>query len=310
MAWPNVKPEIAGRGTTAPNTVEPTWRSAFTHLRDAFRDAEFATPDLDATILLTHITGVSRAQLIAAPDTRLTPLQKQHLSDVTQRRLNHEPVSRIIGSREFYGRLFEISSATLDPRPETETLVDQVLHYVSAHDLQNAPLRILDVGTGTGALALTLLCELPQARAVATDICPDALAVAARNAQRLGVVDRVTFCQTRGLETLTGPYDIFVSNPPYIAEWEIAGLAPEVRNFDPYMALSGGPDGLDFYHLFAARIAEMVPDGLAVFEVGHQQSKQVVNIFQAKLSNLDDAAITVAKDLSGTARCVAVQTHS
>src|SRR5262249_22994334 len=159
-----------------------------------------------------------------------------------------------------------LSPATLDPRPDSETLIDVALGFVDRAGLRDAPLRILDVGTGSGCLLATLLCELPKATGLGTDINPDALRTASDNSHRLGVGARATWQIAAALESIAGPFDILVCNPPYIRSAVIAELEPEVRDFDPRAALDGGPDGLEVYRRMAPRIGTVVPNGWAVFE--------------------------------------------
>lgn len=276
----------------------------------AFRKAGLATPDVDARLLVAGATDLCREQMIKEPEKVLSAAEKDLLDGFCRRRLDREPVSRILGYRAFYGRRFEISPQTLDPRPETEVLVDCVLSYVDEIGHRDDVFRILDVGTGSGAILITLLCELRQAIGVGTDICDRALAVAKSNADRLGVADRSEFQSGNGTSAVHGPFDILVSNPPYIERSDIARLAPEVRNFDPRIALDGGADGLDFYRSFATSIENLVPNGLAVFEVGHNQSSEVVNIFASQHHRHGNVQITTVKDLAGHQRCVALRTHS
>ena len=236
--------------------------------------AESDTPTLDARLLLQAAAGLSREDLILGPDRPLTPEQRGRFEGFIARRERHEPVSRILGEREFYGRVFRVTPDTLDPRPDTETMIDAAL------PLMPEGARLLDLGTGTGAIALTLLAERPDAGAVATDLSPAALAVARENAIRLGVAARLSLAQGSWFAPVTGRFDLILSNPPYIPAGEIAGLGPEVRNFDPTLALSGGTDGLDPYRLIASgAAAHLGAGGHVLVEIGAGQADDIEAIF-------------------------------
>ncbi len=170
-----------------------------------------------------------------------------------------------LAQREFYGRRFALSSATLDPRPDSETLIEAALGIAAREGWRERSIRILDVGTGTGCLLLTLLAELPLATGVGTDISGEALQTAARNATSLGVAERVHFAQADALGGIDGPFDLVVSNPPYIASGDIAGLSTEVRKYDPRVALDGGADGLDIYRRIIADLGRVLR-GWVIFE--------------------------------------------
>jgi len=287
---------------TVSQAVHTLWRN--------FSDAGFETARLDARLLVIGATGVSREALVLTPDLVLSEGQRRRIARYQQQRLGREPVSRILGHRNFYGRTFRISRATLDPRPDTETVIDRVLDYTNENDLADMPLRVLDVGTGTGILLLTLLAELPNAVGIGIDISPTALEIAEDNAAQLGLLDRATFQCQDGVEACSGPVDIFVSNPPYIARDHIQDLAPEVRDFDPHLALDGGVDGLAFYRAIAPHLARIVPAGLAVFEIGYDQADEVVNILTGHTQGHGSVQIDVKTDLGGHQRCVALQTLS
>lgn len=253
------------------------------------------TPVLDARLLLQVAAGISREDLILGPDRPLTPEQRARYEAFIARRERHEPVSRILGEREFYGRLFTVTPDTLDPRPDTETIIDAAL------GLMPKGARILDLGTGTGAIAITLLAERPDASGMATDLSEQALGVARANAERLGVADRLTFLKGRWFEPVEGHFDIILSNPPYIPEDEIAGLSPDVRNFDPRLALVGGADGLDPYRTIASEAARhLAPAGHVLVEIGAGQADAVSAIFAAS----GFLASGRHKDLGGHVRCL------
>ncbi|HRD75237.1 MAG TPA: peptide chain release factor N(5)-glutamine methyltransferase, partial [Hyphomicrobiaceae bacterium] len=217
------------------------------------------------------------------------------------RRLAREPVWRILGQRAFYGLELQIGPAVLDPRPDTETLVDVVLE-ATADAGAAAPLRILDLGTGSGAILLALLHERPSARGVGVDRSAAALQIARRNGEQLGLNDRVAWIESDWFAGVSGRFDVIVSNPPYIPTGEIAGLDPEVRNHDPRAALDGGGDGLDAYRAIVAGVAQhLAPGGLVAFEIGDIQGPAVSALmFSAGLELVGG----VRRDLSERPRVV------
>jgi release factor glutamine methyltransferase len=259
----------------------------------------------DARLLLGAALGVGQTELILRPDRLLDTGERARFQDLIARRLRHEPVSRILGEREFYGRNFLITPATLDPRPDTETVIDAVLDVVDAEGGRHRPLRILDIGTGTGCLILTLLAEIPGAVGVGIDVSHEAVSVAEANAALLGLHSRCSFrCQAAAQACDT--FDIVVSNPPYIPKGDVAALGPEVRLYDPHLALDGGPDGLEIYRQIARRLEVLVPSGWAFFEVGAGQMKDVTNVLRDALGQRLTAQ-RVWKDLARHERCVAVK---
>lgn len=264
----------------------------------------------DAMTLLISVCGLTREELVLDSRTPLTTPVKNALENALQRRLAREPTTRILGHREFYGRSFRITPDVLDPRPDTETLVSVVLDYVDARGLRDKSLRILDVGTGSGALLVTLLTELPSATGLGTDISAAALDVARANSTALGVGDRSRFEHRDGVAGLDGPFEIIVSNPPYVARDDIPTLMTEVRSYDPHVALDGGSDGLDFYRGWGAQLIRLAPNGIIAVEVGFDQSAAVQDIFRTACAPQDDVEITTAKDLAGHVRCVAALTLS
>lgn len=275
----------------------------------------------EARRLVSAALAIDALRLVVDAERELSDENRHAIARFAQRRCGREPLSRIVGQREFYGRVFEVTPATLDPRPDSETLVAAVLDLVAEAGWLGRPIRILDVGTGSGCLLATLLAELPEATGLATDIDPEALAVAARNAERLGVAGRAAFQLARSLEGLTGPFDLVVSNPPYIRTGDIAGLDPEVRQFDPRTALDGGADGLDIYHEIAGGLPRVLVDGWVVVEVGAGQSAEVADILLAALAPpgtpsppVREASPKVTSrtwtDLGGHCRTVAVGTHA
>ncbi len=267
------------------------------------------TPERDARLLVAAAIGGLPADLIVRPERMFGLDEAAQLRDFVERRARREPVSRILGEREFYGRLFHITPATLDPRPCSETLITAVLDIVDEGGERDRPLRLVDIGTGSGCLAVTLLCELPNATALATDVSAEALAVAERNAAAHGVLPRIGFAQCRTLQNVGGPYDILISNPPYIPAGEIRGLQQEVKDYDPRGALDGGLDGLDIYREIAAGLANVVPSGWAVFEVGAGQARDVELILRSIAAHGSTAHCRTWIDLGGHTRCVAMETQ-
>lgn len=297
-----------------PDTVqwkpEDTRAAALQRLVRIFKAAGLVGAETDARFLLRGVLNCDGAALIAHPDVRLGPAAATALTNAAHRRLAHEPVARILGCSEFYGRAFIVTPDVLDPRPETETLIDVVLEIVLDSGWGQKDLHIADIGTGSGAIIVTALAELPCARGTATDISASALDVARRNAARHGLEDRIAFVHGNLLQGTRGPFDIIVSNPPYIATSEIALLAPDVRDFDPHLALDGGPDGLAIYKAIANSINVLSGTTWIVLEVGSAQARAVEAIFRVHLAPGRIASVRTVRDLGGHARCVALQLQS
>ncbi len=269
-----------------------------------FAEAGVEAASWEARFLLQGVLGLDGAQILSGSGRPLGEAAAR-ISDTVRRRLAHEPVSRILGRREFYGREFIVTPDVLDPRPDTEAVIDLALDIVRSSELSGRALSIADIGTGSGILIATMLAELPDAKGVATDISPAALAVARLNADRLGVADRVRFVATSGLDGCSGPFDLLISNPPYIAKDEIAGLEPEVRDFDPLMALDGGIDGLDVYREIARNAVELQRPLRIVLEVGWTQADAIEGIFVASGAR----PLARRADLGGHIRAVALEIH-
>jgi release factor glutamine methyltransferase len=264
-----------------------------------FRRHALDAPELDARLLVGHALGLDHAALAVQSDRTLTAREADALAALTARRLAREPVARILGRKEFWGLPLALGADTLIPRPETETVVEVAL--AALRDREQAALRIADLGTGSGALLLALLSELPNARGIGTDISPAALACARANAAALGLADRATFAACDYGAALNGPVDLIVANPPYVARAEIATLQAEVRDFDPPHALDGGPDGLAAYRAIAPQARRLLaPDGILVVELGFGRLAAVRSIFAA--AGLAPAA--VRHDLSGVVRAL------
>lgn len=270
----------------------------------ALRQAGIETPELDARLLLCHAAELTHEGLIARGRDRLAPENAALLERALARRLAREPVSRILGSREFYGRSFLVGPDTLDPRPDTETVIEAALAYADARGGRRRPLEILDLGTGTGCILLTLLAELPAARGLGTDISEAALALAANNAARLGVEQRANFLAADWLNAIEGRFDLVVSNPPYLGRGEMARLADDVALYDPLPALDGGPDGLAAYRRIAVRAAGVLADnGRLLVEIGDGQADAVAHILGRAGLKIEE----IRADLAGRPRVIAAR---
>ena len=273
-------------------------------MRDRFREAGIDTAELDARLLAQQSFGIDSMALVRREREPIPAEWAAGLERAALRRLAGEPVSRIIGEREFWGLRFALNEATLDPRPETELLVGEAIHFA---EHKRSP-RIVDLGTGSGAIVVSILSGVPKARGFATDISEDALAVARANAERHKVADRIDFRQGPWWQAVphTELFDLIVSNPPYIAREEIASLQPEVRLFDPKAALDGGWDGLEAYRAIASQAARRLnPGGLVLLEIGANQGETVTRIF----ARAGFGRVEVQKDLSGLDRLV-LASHS
>ncbi|RWC44636.1 MAG: peptide chain release factor N(5)-glutamine methyltransferase [Mesorhizobium sp.] len=261
-----------------PDTLGPLLREA----RDRLVVAGVADPVLDARLIVEHFSGTTRTQAIADPERRIDAGIVAEINAAVRRRAGGEPVHRILGYREFYGLRLSLSPETLEPRPDTETLVEAILPFVEAIAARESACRILDLGTGTGAIALALLSAVPTANATGVDLSAGALATASRNAGQLGLAGRFTALQSNWFEKVSGRYHVIAANPPYIPSEDIGNLQDEVRNFDPRLALDGGADGLNPYRTIAAEAARFLEtEGRIVVEIGHTQRNEVCEIFAA-----------------------------
>ena len=263
--------------------------------------AGLASPRLDARVLIAHALGIAPDDVLLRPDRSISRHEARAIDRLVARRLEREPVSRIVRRREFWSLPFRVGAATLDPRPDSETVVSAVLAALPARE---RPLRLLDLGTGTGCLLLALLSELPNARGLGVDVAPGALAVARANARALGLKARARFRRASWADGLAGPFDVVVSNPPYITSGALAGLPAEV-GFDPVGALDGGPDGLAAYRAIAAALPRLLaPGGLAALEIGADQAAAVGKILAGAGLELDK----IVRDLANNPRVIVVRT--
>ncbi len=283
-----------------------TLGASLRRVAQVLRDAGIAEPLAEARRLLVQAGACAALDLVTRPELPVDTAMRERIDGWTARRAGHEPLSRIAGEREFYGRTFALSPGTLDPRADTEILIEMTLDLIRDGELAGRPLRLLDAGTGTGAIAVTLLAEVPRATAVAIDISDDALATARANAARHGVADRLRalHCDMADRDRLGafGLFDLIVSNPPYIASAEIDGLEPEVRKFDPRLALDGGADGLDAYRALGGLSGLIGPGGWMVLEVGAGQADAVAGLL---LECHGAGELRTRDDLAGHRRVVA-----
>jgi release factor glutamine methyltransferase len=255
-------------------------------------------PRREAWLLLSAATGRSRAELVAGAVDHLSPAEDERLAALAARRLRREPMAYILGCREFWSLPFQVGPAVLVPRPETETVVEAALASVAD---RAARLRILDLGTGSGCLLLALLSELPHASGLGIDRSAAALAIARANAERLGLATRASFREGDWGAGLAGPFDLVVSNPPYVAGVDAAALAPEVRAFEPREALFAGADGLDAFRALAPDCARLLTaDGVACLEIGQDQGGAVEAIMRRHGLRLAGSR----PDLAGIERCL------
>ena len=274
-----------------------TLDTAYADAKTLLQQSGCTSAALDARLLICHVTGLSHEQFILAGSLELTPEQQESIRHIMAERAQGKPVAKIVGGKEFYGRHFMTTLDTLDPRPDTEILVDACLKILP----EDAPARVLDLGTGTGCVLITLLSERKAASGVAVDASARALDVARRNAEKLGVAGRMTCLQCDWFAAVDGPFDLIVSNPPYIPHGDISGLDKDVRDYDPVSALDGGADGLDPYRLIIPQSRHYLGDsGWLAFEVGIGQAEDVARLMAE--NGFDTLSIT--PDLAGIARVV------
>lgn len=288
--------------------MSPEMDEAGTDLSSIYRiarrqlaDCGVATPELDARLLIEWAGGLSRLDLISNPGRAVHADAAARIRGAIERRAAGEPVHRIIGEREFYGIAFELNPETLEPRPDTEALVDLALSFLRRRIAEQGRASLLDLGTGSGAIAVALLSHIEELIAVGVDIAPGALQAARRNAERAGVTRRFATLESDWFFAVSGRYDLVISNPPYISSQEIASLSREVRCHDPIEALDGGVDGLDAYRVIADRVAGyLAPGGAVMVEIGHQQKIDVAGLFESAGFRLHRSE----KDLAGSDRAL------
>lgn len=310
------RPPPDGGGEGAGARLGDVYRRAAQYLRNAATAGslgvegealEIVTPDLDARLLVAEAAGLSATGVHRASGQVLTPAATERLDGFIARRILGEPVHRIIGRRAFYEHEFALSAETLEPRPETETLVEVARPFVEAAIAASGRCVLADIGTGSGAIAVSLLALYDRAFAVAIDVSSGALVTARRNAEAAGVADRFFPVACDHLSALGGAVDLVVSNPPYIPTRDIAGLSSAVRQHDPLIALDGGPDGLDAYRAIAQGSARLLsPGAIVVVEIGIRQAAEVETIFAAN----GFAACGRTKDLAGIERVLTLRSAS
>lgn len=266
--------------------------------RQRLRAAGIESAALDARLLLQAATGFSAEDIVLHPDGALLPTAIARFDAMMEQRLAHQPISRILGAREFYGRSFALSPVVLDPRPDTECVVDLALDVMEGR----GECLFLDIGTGSGAIAVTLAAERPQWKGVALDVSQEALAVAKTNATALKVVDRLELVCASWFPPDAGQFDLIISNPPYIGSAEIPTLAPDVRLYDPILALDGGNDGLEAYRIIATgAVKHLLPNGFVVVEIGSDQAEDVEAIFVANGLSLVSSRLDLGGHIRGLA---------
>lgn len=269
------------------------------HARQRLTDAGIPDAALDTRLLVEHFSGTTRTDAITHPEQEIGPEAVVALERAIARRVAGEPVHRILGFRDFYGLRLSLSEETLEPRPDTETLVDAVLPFVRETVEKKGRCTILDLGTGTGAIALALLHTELKAVATGVDISDGALATAAANARGNGVGDQFLTKKSDWFAEISGRYDAIVSNPPYISSEDINVLQKEVRGFDPRRALDGGADGLEAYRVIAGKAGQhLESDGIVAVEIGSTQKTDVARLFV--LAGFD--LVEAGQDLAGNDR--------
>jgi len=268
------------------------------------RSAQLDEAELDARILLGAALGLDLTGLIAQAARTLTEAEASQLAQYAQRRIAGEPVARILGAREFWGLPLRLSEATLIPRPDTETVVERALELFREQPTSHRP-RIADIGTGSGAILLALLHEIPEAFGVGTDLSLSALGTARGNSAALGLADRAAFGACSYAAALSGPFDLVVSNPPYIPSAEIPKLSVEVREHDPHLALDGGNDGYDAYRALIPQAAErLAPGGALIVEAGQGQARNIETLMTAAALSVDRPP---KADLAGIPRAISAR---
>jgi len=275
-----------------------TIKQALSRAREILAASNIEDPPLESEILLRHVLKISRPELYQDFNRELNPEQEKNFWSLTERRLNHEPTAYITGHREFYGLDFYVDPSVLIPRPESELLVEKSLQLAQNHPVS----AIAEVGTGCGAIAISLALSLPQVKIYATDISAAALRVALFNCQKHGVIDRICFLQGDMLDPLPKPVDLIVANLPYIREPELPQTS--TLNFEPFLALNGGPDGLEKIRRLGTQISDKLrPGGCLLLEIGQGQKRAVTTFLR---SLFPSAKIEVAPDLSGIDRVISL----
>ena len=267
---------------------------------ERFRKEGMTTPRLDAEVLLAETLGMDRVGLYTHFDQPLQPGELARFKQLILRRLRREPVAYILGRKEFWSLPIRVSPDVLIPRPETETLVAEALKILAAGGKED--LRLLEIGTGSGAISIALAKERPSANITATDLSPEALSIAGENAAQNGVRERIRFLPGDLFQPVPEgeTFDLVVSNPPYIIRGQLSSLMPEVRDYEPRVALDGGKDGLDFFRRALPAVGDFLrPGGWFLAEMGAGQDRQVLELAE---ENPDLNSFAFAKDLNGVNR--------
>jgi release factor glutamine methyltransferase len=278
-----------------------TIKTLLSESKKSLKDSGIPSYSLDADLIMAHVLKTSKEEVFCHPERILYPNQDAEFKRLIAERYARKPMAHILGVREFWERSFKVTQDTLDPRPDSESLIEQVLQL---YKNLPKPKRIIDFGTGTGCLLLTLLSEFDESQGVGVDISETAIAVAQENAEKLGLAKRTSFVVSNWGKKIKGEYDLIISNPPYIKKSDIDGLEPEVSTYEPKQALDGGDGGLDCYIILASDIFPLLAEGgFAVLEHGIGQEADVKRI----LENNGFKFVANKPDLSGINRCVTVK---
>jgi release factor glutamine methyltransferase len=306
-AFPMLKAALPGKSFETASQEDA--EAAIRRLSAEFTRHGLESPSLDARLLVLNACGLTHEAYVVNAGRALKPAEAEAIDAMRRRRLNGEPVSRIIGRREFWGLDFLIDEAVLDPRPDTETLVQAALDIIREEGLGDDEFSLADLGAGSGCILLSILSELPRATGVGIDISSDARVVAANNAGRLGLASRAVFMVGNWCDALgDGFANMIVTNPPYIETEVIRNLAPEVRLYDPAQALDGGRDGLDAYRAIAeGSLRALKPGGWILLEAGAGQAEAVISIFEDSPWRNHIAHRRIDRDLNGIDRLVALK---
>jgi release factor glutamine methyltransferase len=277
-----------------------TLKQTLARAREILASGKIEDLELESEILLRHVLGINRIELYQRPDLELSPAAEEKFWSVIRRRLNNEPTAYITGHKEFYGLDFDVNPSVLIPRPETELLAERAIDTINNRYFSISA----DIGTGCGAVAISLAVNLPQVKIYATDISPDALKVALQNCRKHGVEDRITLISGDLLEPLPEPVDLIVANLPYVRKSDLPGI--NTGNFEPLIALDGGQDGLEQIRRLITQLREskkLHPAGVLLMEIGQGQSNTIIALLH---QNFPLADIEVFQDLGGIERVVSL----
>ncbi len=279
----------------------PLAKTAWKEAALALKNIGIPTPVLDARLLLQHVLDLRHEDIIADGTREISTEEATRYAVLIERRLKREPVAQIVGYKHFWDRQFITNKNTLDPRPDSETLIFAAMQHFTDRE---APLKILDLGTGTGALIITMLDEYPNATGLAVDISEEALEITRKNAALIDVMDRIDILRADWGHDILGQFDIILSNPPYIPSNDILTLEPEVQYYDPQLALDGGKDGLNHYRAMLPHVARLLKgDGRAYLEIGTGQEHTVTGIAENNQLFVE----AEVKDFAGITRCLVLQ---